>query len=166
MKLFVAFAAGLLAFASPATAGSLAKPAGKVVLTVSGSIETKNAGEDATFDMSMLDALPQRKTVIETPWTTGKVAFEGPLASAFLDAVGARGTKVMVTALNDYTAEIPLEDFRKWPVILATKMDGKPMPVREKGPIFVIYPFDVDSSLYNEQYFGRSVWQVKAIEIR
>ena len=40
------------------------------------------------------------------------------------------------------------------------------MAVREKGPLFVIYPFDADPSLFNEKYFNRSVWQVKAIEVR
>jgi hypothetical protein len=94
------------------------------------------------------------------------VNFEGPLGSAFLDAVGAKGDTLLITALNDYTAEVPIEDFRKWPVILATRMNGEPMPVREKGPIFVIYPFDADPALYNELYFNRSVWQVKSIEVR
>ena len=86
--------------------------------------------------------------------------------AALLDAVGAKGTTLKVTALNDYAAEIPVEDFRKWPVILATRRDGAEMPVRDKGPLFVIYPFDVDKTLYNEKYFNRSVWQVKSIEIR
>lgn len=165
-SMFIAAVAVLIATAMPASAGALAKPEGKVVLTVTGNIETKNDGDAAVFDLSMLEALPGRKSEVETPWTKGKVNFEGPLGSAFLDAVGAKGNTLLITALNDYTAEVPIEDFRKWPVILATRMNGEPMPVREKGPIFVIYPFDADPALYNELYFNRSVWQVKSIEVR
>jgi hypothetical protein len=137
-----------------------------VVLTVSGRITATNAGATATYDMAMLEALPGRATETETPWTKGKVKFEGPLGAALLDQLGASGTTLKITALNDYVVEVPVEDFRKWPVILATRKDGKAMPVRDKGPIFVVYPFDLDRSLYNERIFSRSAWQVKSIEVR
>ena len=166
LKTIAGAAVALIAFTSAAAAGDLAKPAGKVVLTVSGKIENRNSEGGAMFDMAMLEALPSRKSAVNTPWYTNKTTFEGPLGSAVLDAVGAKGEKLRVVALNDYAAEIPLEDFKKWPVILATKLDGNAMSVREKGPIFVIYPFDADPSLFNEKYFNRSVWQVKSIDVQ
>lgn len=162
LRLGVGVAAGLWCV----TAVALDAPKGPVLLTVSGAISSPNAGATAQFDREMLAALPQRATEVETPWTKGMTRFEGPLGAALLDAVGAKGTTLKVTALNDYAAEIPLDDFRKWPVILAMRRDGADMPVRDKGPLFVIYPFDVDKTLYNEKYFNRSVWQVKSIEIR
>jgi hypothetical protein len=67
-------------------------------------------------------------------------------------------------ALNDYAAEVPAEDALKIDSMLATRMDGLPMSVRDKGPLFLIYPFDTDRSLYNEKYFSRPVWQIKTIE--
>ena len=149
-----------------AEAAGLAAPAGEVILTVSGRISATNAGATATYDMAMLDALPKRATVTETPWTKGVVTFEGPLGAALLDQVGAEGSMLKIVALNDYAVEVPVEDFRKWPVILATRKDGKAMPVRDKGPVFVIYPFDLDRALYNEKIFSRSAWQVKSIEVR
>lgn len=153
-------------FADVAQAGALAAPTGVVVLTVTGKIGNTNKTDAAEFDMAQLQALPSRVTETETPWTKGKPRFEGPLGSALLDAVGATGTSLHVVALNDYAVDVPIEDFRKWPVILATKKDGKPMSVRDRGPIFVIYPFDLDASLYNEKIFSRSAWQVKSIDVR
>lgn len=150
----------------PAVAGGLSTPQGPPILTVGGSISQTNAGATAVFDLAMLEALPGRVTETETPWTKGRTRFEGPLGSALLDAVGARGTTLHVVALNDYAVDLPVEDFRKWPVILAVRKDGRPMAVRDKGPIFVVYPFDVDPSLYNERIFSRSAWQVKSIEVR
>jgi hypothetical protein len=149
-----------------ATAGELPSPKGPVVLTVSGRIANTNAGKTAEFDLAMLEALPGRTAKVNTPWAEGVNAFQGPLTRAVLEAVGAAGTKLKVTALNDYSAEVPTEDFIKFDVILALKKNDAYLPVRNQGPIFVIYPFDLNPSLYNEVYFSRSVWQVKSIEVQ
>jgi hypothetical protein len=70
-----------------------------------------------------------------------------------------------VVALNDYAAEVPVEDARKFPMVFATHLDGQIMSVRDKGPLFLIYPFDEFPELFKEIYFGRSVWQITHIEV-
>jgi len=147
-------------------AAELPAPTGEVVLTIDGTIANTNGSGTASFDLAMLDALPQRTTTTKTPWYDGEESFSGPIGQALLDAVGAQGTTVTVRALNDYSADIPIEDFAANPVIFATRLDGETLSVRDKGPLFVIYPFDLDPALYNEVYFGRSVWQVTAITVR
>ncbi|UJW85559.1 molybdopterin-dependent oxidoreductase [Devosia sp. SL43] len=147
-------------------AETLSLPSDPVVLTVSGSIANTNIEQTAQFDLAMLDALAQRTTVTETPWYDGEQTFSGPLAAALLKAVGAEGSVVIVTALNGYSAEIPLTDFQDSPVIFASRLNGEVLSVRDKGPLFVIYPFDAKPDLYNEVYFGRSVWQVTAISVQ
>jgi hypothetical protein len=102
-----------------AGAGSLPAPTGPVVLTVTGRIANTNADKTAEFDMAMLEGLPSRTTKVSTPWAEGVNAFQGPLTRAVLEAVGAQGTKLKVIALNDYSAEVPAEDFIKFDVILA-----------------------------------------------
>ena len=69
------------------------------------------------------------------------------------------------TALNDYRVEIPLDDVRRFDVVVAHLFNGKPMSVREKGPLFVIYPFDEQPQLRTTTYFSRCIWQLKAIEL-
>lgn len=160
--LIAAFAAALCC--SPAFA--LDRPAGDVVLTISGHVANANVGGTAQFDMQMLKKLASRTARLETPWTAGKVTFSGPLLRAILEAAGAEGERLTVKALNDYSADVPMEDAEKLDTILATTMDGKPMSVRDKGPLFLIYPFDKNPKLYNEKYFSRSVWQIKEIEVR
>jgi hypothetical protein len=159
-------ALGVTVLLAPAVqAGELPLPSGDVVLTVTGAIDNTNIKGQALFDMGMLDALPSRTTTTNTPWYDSKVSFKGPLGADLLKSVGAHGTMVRVTAIDDYASEIPLQDFLDSPVIFATSLNGQPMSVRDKGPIFVVYPFDIRPDLYNEAYFGKSVWQVKAIEI-
>ncbi|MCB1457104.1 MAG: molybdopterin-dependent oxidoreductase [Nitratireductor sp.] len=146
-------------------AHALEKPAGEVILSVTGAVtQTNNAGR-SDFDLTMLEALARHQTTAATPWTEGKPTFDGPLLKAVLEAAGARGSRLVVKALNDYSAEVPLADANDLDTILATRIDGKELSVREKGPLFLIYPFDTNPELYNEKYFGRSVWQIREIEV-
>lgn len=149
----------------PALAASLGQPSGPVILTVTGAVGAPNAGQAAAFDMAMLDALPQYDTVTETPWYDSAVTFSGPLVSDILAAAEAEGPLLRAIALNDYAADIPMADVTTYPVILASRIDGAPISVREKGPLFVIYPFDRHPELVNELIFSRSVWQVKQIDV-
>lgn len=161
-------AGGLMATAPSAQAaqdGVLAKPTGAVILTLKGAIQFTNNGDKAEFDLAMLEKLKSRVAPVKTPWADKLTTYEGPLMSAVLNAVGANGTTMMVKAINDYVAEVPVDDMIRYPVILATTRDGKKMTVREKGPLFIIYPFDLDPSLQNEKIYNRSVWQVKEITV-
>jgi hypothetical protein len=146
-------------------ANALAVPTGEVILTIEGNIANTNGEGVAVFDLAMLDALPQRTTTTETPWYDDAQSFSGPVIQSLLEAIGAQGTTVTVRALNDYSAEIPIEDLQANPVILASRLNGDVLSVRDKGPLFVVYPFDLDPSLYNEVYFGRSVWQVVSVTV-
>jgi hypothetical protein len=53
------------------------------------------------------EALGTTKLNTSTAWTAGEAKFEGVLARDLLQAVGAQGTEVVATALNDYVATIP-----------------------------------------------------------
>lgn len=149
----------------PAHAAPLPEPAGQVILDIAGAIATTNGDGTARFDMAMIDALPQRETVTTTPWYDGPQTFSGPLLRDLLAAVGATGSTLRVVAINDYAVDIPVSDSVDFPVILASRHGGEPMSVREKGPLFVVYPFDEVPALVNEMYFSRSAWQVRRIEV-
>ncbi|MBX9459310.1 MAG: molybdopterin-dependent oxidoreductase [Rhizobium sp.] len=160
------FLAALLAACVSTPAMAIDQPTGEVILTVTGRVTQTNVAGTAQFDAAMLKKLASRTGEMETPWTTGKVRFSGPLLRAVLDEAGAEGSTLVVKALNDYSAEVPMADAGELDTILATSMDGKTMSVRDKGPLFLVYPFDTNPELYNEKYFSRSVWQIKAIDVR
>lgn len=151
---------------SPARADdTLPTPAGKSILTISGQITKKNVGETARFDRTMLEGMKQDEFETTTPWYTGPVKFEGVRMSRLLDAVGAAGKSVTAVALNDYTTDIPISDFEKYNVILALKRNGADMPVSDKGPLFIVYPFDSVAELKSQQFYSRSAWQVAKIVV-
>jgi hypothetical protein len=149
-----------LAFAGASAAGTLPAPTGKPILTISGAISNTNNGKDAVFDKAMLEGLGQEKIKTTTPWYEGPVEFEGVRLDALMKLVGAEGTTVTAVALNDYVTTIPLEDFSKYRVLLALKRDGNYMSVRDKGPLFIVYPYDSDPELQSQTFYGRSAWQL------
>ena len=148
-----------------AFAEKLPAPTGKPVLTISGLIGNTNAGDSAVFDLAGLEKLGMETIVTTTPWYSGKVRFEGVSLSKLMDLVGARGKTAKVIALNDYTTMVPLDDFRQFPVILALKLNGEYMHIRDKGPLFIVYPYDSSPELQNQVYYSRSAWQVSKIII-
>lgn len=157
----------LLSFvlATQAWAGEFSKPTGKVLLTMSGNIQNTNDGGKAIFDLASLEKLGMVSFQTTSPWYDGRTTFTGISLQKLMDYVGAKGTVVKVTALNDYTTEIPLSDFKKYNVILALKVNGEYMRIRDKGPLFVVYPYDSIPELNNQIYYSRSAWQVSRMTI-
>ena len=155
-----------LMLAGPALAEDLAKPSGRVILTVSGNIDQTNTPDStAEFDLAMLDALPQTRFETSTIWTDGTAEYSGVELSTLLEAVEADGTQLLMTALNDYAIEVPASEAVSGGPILATRVDGNPLSVRDKGPIWVIYPFDDNEAYKTEVTYSRSIWQLKSIEV-
>ncbi len=150
----------LLTASLSVSSAPLESPAGRIILTVSGQIANTNTDGAAELDLTMLDSLPQISITTSTPWFDGPRKFTGPLARDLVKLLGASGKQVKATALNDYSITLPLEDFDKFDVVFATRIDGKTISVREKGPIFVIYPFDDHTELVSETYYQRCIWQL------
>jgi hypothetical protein len=158
---------GLMAVALwSAAALALDKPAGKVVLTISGAVGLANSGTNAVFDMAMLEKLPQKSFTTQTPWYPKPVTFTGPLLRDVLAAAGAKGGKIVAVALNDYKTDIPFDDATKFDPIVARLLDNKPMSIREKGPLFIVYPFDTAAELRTEMYYNRSAWQLSSLRVQ
>ena len=147
-------------------AQNLEAPKGRSILSVSGKIGEKNKGELAQFDMAMIEKLPQHSFTTRTPWYDKPVKFTGPLLKDVLALVKASGTTVSAVAINDYSINIPVEDVNKYGILMARLIDDKPIPVRSKGPLFVVYPFDSASELRTSVYYERSIWQLKALDVK
>ncbi len=148
-----------------APAYALERPTGPVVLTVAGRLRLTNEGDRSDFDMAMLEALPQTSFSTRTPWYPQARRFTGPLVRDVMAAVGAQGTTLRLIALNDYRVDMPMDDVQRHDVVLARLLDDRPMAVRDKGPLFVIYPFDARPELRSAAYYARSAWQLRTIEV-
>lgn len=142
---------------------ALDPPQGRVLVTVSGAISEHNDGATAALDAALLDALPVHTIVTHTPWYPDARTFAGPLLRDVLTLVGASGDTLVMRALNDYAATVPASDAQQFDAILARRIDGQTLSVRDKGPLFLVYPYDSASELQSPLYYNRSIWQIKSI---
>lgn len=140
-------------------AGARLALAAETVLTV-----TNAAGEDMMFSLADLDAMPQREFDSETPWLEGKARFSGPLLRDILAKAMIGGGEIKAVALNDYAVSIPFADALDHDVIVTTRLNGEEMPVRDKGPLWVMYPFSDAPALKTETNYSRCIWQLNRLQ--
>ncbi|MCA0423076.1 MAG: oxidoreductase [Proteobacteria bacterium] len=156
---------GTVGLAAPARAACLPTVGEKPVLTIDGKIDCVGPDGLAKFSLPMLEKIGMTSFATNTPWYSGPMTFEGIPMTALMALVGAKGAKLTAVALNDYTTEIPISDFAQYKPILALKRNGVYMPVKDKGPLFIVYPYDSDSELKSQKYYSRSAWQVARLTV-
>lgn len=145
---------------------NLPMPGGQIILRVEGAIAHTNREDQAVFDHEMLEELESHELGTHTSVTDGPQHFEGFLMRDLLELVGAEGETVTAHALNDYVVDIPISDFKKFDVIVAMAMNGKPLTARDKGPLWIIYPRDDVSELQDIRYDYRWVWHLDSLRIQ
>ncbi|WP_297773271.1 oxidoreductase [uncultured Roseovarius sp.] len=122
-------------------------------------------GTSTHFSDADLLALTQQNFATETIWTDAVRTFSGPSLQAVLDAAGANPAPLRIFAINDYSVEFPVEKIAQDTPILANRIDGERFSVRQKGPLWVIFPFDQNTEFQSEEVFALSVWQVERIDV-
>ncbi|MGR3498015.1 MAG: molybdopterin-dependent oxidoreductase [Limimaricola soesokkakensis] len=135
-----------------------------------GSMALSVTGPDRSvtmLDLAALDAMPQESFVTGTIWTDGDARFSGVPLAALLERLGveAEAGTIELVALNDYRVEIPIEEIDDSAPIVATRIDGETVPVREMGPYWVVYPYDLDPRYRTEATFARSIWQLAQVNL-
>ncbi len=160
-----AAAAALAVFGTMGIAeeASIGQPQGDVILTVSGAIGVTNVGETAQFDIDMLRELGMTQIETTTIWTEGMQSFTGVELAAILETVGASGNTVHATAINDYAIDIPVDEVTG--ALVAYENHGEPMSVREKGPLWIVFPYDSATEYQSEVVYSRSIWQLDRLEL-
>ena len=120
----------------------ISAPKGEVVLTVTGDIGTANKGSKLELDLASLEKMRRVRVEAAEPFLKRRVTFEGVLLSDLLDVAGVpdSASKVSLTALDDYKVDFKVSDVRSSQMLLATKADGKHMPVDRSGPIRIVFP--------------------------
>ncbi len=143
----------------------LDEPSSDVILVVTGNISEKNTADAAHLDRDMLLSLGTETLDTSNPFEEGTQHFVGVKISTLIEFLGASGNSLTVTALDGYSVEIPMDDVKNYPVILAMEWNGQAMSVRNKGPLWVVYPIDQFPKLNSEEYSSRSIWQISRIDV-
>ncbi len=146
---------------STAIADEVPRPVGDIVLTLSGEITNTNTDDGRLeLDLAMLQEMPVTTFKTNTIWLEKEVEFTGVNLKEILDYAGASGTLIHAIALNDYKVDIPSDMGDVDAPMVAYHIDGEIMSVREKGPLWVVYPYDQDAKYRTEVIYSRSIWQL------
>lgn len=124
-----------------------------------------DAGTHVALSLADLDALDQITFETSTIWTDQNVSFSGVPLSSVLKTAGTSGTILRMTALNDYAVDMPVGDIGDDFPIVATRMNGVEISVRDKGPYWIVYPYDADPAFQTETSYARSVWQLSTLSV-
>jgi len=119
------------------------------------------------FSLVALEKLEHKKLVMELPpnfGLSGKHEWSGvPLRSVLAAAKATHFSTLRVVALDGYQVSIPAEDLVRYDPLLAYQRDGQYIAIRDRGPLFLVYPFDQYPELQKVLFMNRTIWQASTI---
>ena len=189
-KFLAASAIGVAALPAQVLAQQTLKAAhGPVLLTVTGAVGKGNRGafdpvldqmmgkqkikfdKAHAFDFAALAALPVVSIRPTLEYDSKPHALKGPLLTDVARAAGAptEGTRFLLRAVDGYNVVLSLADARKYRFIVATHLDGKPMPLGGLGPLWAVYDADRFSDMAAKpvtERFGLCPWGLYHVEVQ
>ncbi len=122
-----------------------------------------SAGE-ISYDRDALREMQTTEITTNTPWTDGEQVFLGVPLSLLIDAPDD-AFEMEMRAINDYVVVVPSDAVSEEYPIVAFEQNGEPMSLRDKGPFWLIYPFDDGPEYQTETMYSRSIWQLVKITV-
>ena len=163
---------------------------GPTLLTVSGAVGKSNRGaldpaldqlmkkhaiqfdKAWTFDAAALARLPEITIKPTIEYDAKPHTLQGPLVETVLQAAGVSpDAKVLLgmRAVDGYNVMVSLADARNYRMIVATRIDGQPLPLGGLGPLWVVYDADNLPAFKDKplkERFGLSPWGMYHIDVR
>jgi len=166
--LYKRLAALLFAFGVSMSCGAASAVASEAALTVTEKGGDGQITAQHHFTMEDLQQMPRVGFDTATIWTSGVQQFAGVSLAHLLTTLElpTDGDGVLsARAINDYSVEIPLADAVEGGPIVAYERNGAVMSLRDKGPLWIVYPFDSDPAYQTEAIYSRSIWQLEEITV-
>ena len=123
------------------------------------------------FDFAALAALPAVTINPTLEYDKKQHKLSGPLLADVLKAAGVTGdnAKVAMRAVDGYAPSMPLADAKKYRFIVATHLDGKPIPLGGLGPLWAVYDADKFPDMAAkpvDQRFALCPWGLYHIDVQ
>ncbi|MEZ4728826.1 MAG: hypothetical protein R3E79_16960 [Caldilineaceae bacterium] len=155
---------------TPATlqaGASIPLPQTELILTVTGKVGAANHEDTIVMDRATLEEAGLVEYTVSDPFEERPVRYRGVLMRDLLALwqVAADAQTVRLTAINDYKIDIPIAEFRQYPILFALQADGVYMQPDYRGPAMLVYP--VNSYEFDLIAVQRNwIWQIKTIDIQ
>lgn len=160
---------------------------GPALLTVTGQVTRTNRGpldplmdqmmvkqklafdKARTFSFAELAAMPSVTIRPTLEYGNKQHTLSGPLLASVLAACGATGGKLAMRAIDGYAPTISVADAQKYRYIVATHLDGKPMPLGGLGPLWAVYEPDKFADMMAkpiDQRYASCPWGVYHVDVQ
>lgn len=119
---------------------------------------------DRPLALNLSELLPLATTTLKTTDPHGPknattvYEFQGIAIAQLLNQAGITNpvTEVTFVAFDGYRATVQLKDLQQYPILLAMKRDGKPIPRTEGGPLYLVFPYSPYPALKSQ--YGDPYW--------
>lgn len=148
------------ALAPAAAAAAPARAGGPAILTITGAIGKGNRppfdpvldqmmGKQHisfdtayTLDHAALSALPQARIQPTLEYDGRARTLGGPLLADVVGLAQPKGEKLLLRAVDGYAVTVTLAQAKAWRMLVATHLEGKPMPLGGLGPCWAVLDAD------------------------
>lgn len=138
------------------------RPTGATVLTMSGSVSRPNVGRRVVFDMAGLEHGGASRITLYEPFKKRDMSFRAVRFRDVLAAAGVTGGTLHMTALNDYSVDVPFDVAAADGVWLATRNgDGSAIRIADGGPIRLVFAKDAKGADVDRYW----IWSISAIDV-
>lgn len=125
------------------------------------------SGPSGEVSLSQEDilAMSDQQVVTQTPWTDDTLTFRGAPLAAVLARAGINDGWVNARGLNNYSINVPVDQALAAKAFLAVHMNGELMRIKDKGPFWIVFPWDEHPELLTREIRAWSVWQLQALSV-
>ncbi|SKA75301.1 hypothetical protein SAMN02745130_01502 [Thiothrix eikelboomii] len=142
------------------------QPAGNLeqVLIVQTDPNSSCGTKEFVFSEQQLQALPQTSFKTKHTWANIAQEFSGPLLTDVLKQVCANARDIYLRSLDKYSVMVNFQAIAKYQPILALKVNGQALTIREKGPLWLMINTD-EYKLPPRSLDNIFVWQLYYIRV-
>jgi len=134
------------------------------LLIVNTDPATSCGSKELVFSEQQLQALPQKAFKTKHTWATVAQEFSGPLLTDVIRQICPQAKEVYLRSLDQYSVTIDVKKVAKYEAILALKIAGRPLTVREKGLIWLMINTD-SLNIAARTLDNMLVWQLYYIQV-
>lgn len=129
-----------------------------------GSVQRHSLTTDSLSDMVVTEF------ATSTVWTEGVDRFSGVLLWDMLLHLGVEpmgwNGEITLQALDGYSVTLGPAHVTENAPLLAVHQNGRLMPRRARGPVWLVFPYDDNPAFRNETIYALSVWQIEHVSIK
>ncbi|GHA29519.1 molybdopterin-binding protein [Oceanisphaera arctica] len=139
-----------------------------VVLTLYGDIQLDDRQYDRLdFTLSELQALPQADITTAHPWVTQAHHYHGVDLNRLMARLFGhrRVVSLYLEALNGFSVAVDWPQISPFSPIIAWQEDERLMSRRNKGPLWLMLPYDRVPKVQQADFLHFMAWQLRVIRV-